>query len=93
VILGLDEDPRTAMPKAAAADWERFGARFLTIRPGALVVEGEEIGDPTGQLWNAMTTNGVRFIVVRPDRYVFAAAADARSIVAPMSAAHSRPTW
>jgi 3-(3-hydroxy-phenyl)propionate hydroxylase len=91
VILGLDEDPRTAMPKATVADWERFGARFLTIRPGTSVVEGEEIGDPTGQLWNAMTTNGARFVVVRPDRYVFAAVADARSVAAPMYAACAAP--
>ena len=86
-ILGLDEDPRTALPAAVAEAWERYGARFLTIRPGTSVVTGDELGDPTGQLWNAMTAHGVKFVVVRPDRYVYAATADARAIGMPMHAA------
>jgi 3-(3-hydroxy-phenyl)propionate hydroxylase len=88
-ILGLDEDPRTAMSASAASAWERFGARFFTIRPGTSVVEGDELGDPTGQLWNVMTTHGVRFLVVRPDRYVFAATADAQAIAPPMFTAEA----
>jgi 3-(3-hydroxy-phenyl)propionate hydroxylase len=51
------------------------------------VVEGEELGDPTGQLWTVMTTHGVRFMVVRPDRYVYAATPDAHAIAPPMFAA------
>ena len=91
-ILGLDEDPKTAMSPAVATAWEQFGARFLTIRPGTSVVEGDELGDPTGQLWNAMTAHDVKFVVVRPDHYVFAATADAHAIPMPMhAAATSRP--
>jgi 3-(3-hydroxy-phenyl)propionate hydroxylase len=51
------------------------------------VVDGAELGDPTGQLWNAMTAHGVRFLVVRPDRYVYAATADAHAIAPPVFAA------
>jgi 3-(3-hydroxy-phenyl)propionate hydroxylase len=89
VILGLDEDPRTAMSSPVAEAWERFGARFFTVRPGTSVVEGDELGDPTGQLWNVMTAHGVRFVVVRPDRYIFAATADAHTIAKPMFAIQS----
>lgn len=83
-ILGLDEDPRTAMPVATTEAWERYGARFLIVRPGTSVVREDELGDPTGQLWNAMSTHGAKFMVVRPDRYVFAAAADAHAVPGPM---------
>ncbi|MCT7660343.1 hypothetical protein [Mycobacterium deserti] len=91
-ILGLDEDPRTAMSAAAMDAWERYGARFFTIRPGTSVVERDELGDPTGQLWDVMCSHGVKFVVVRPDRYVYAATADAHAIGMPLlAAAATRP--
>lgn len=89
-ILGLDEDPRAAMPATVTEAWEKFGAHFLTVRPGTSVVEGDDLGDPTGQLWTAMTTHGVRFLVVRPDRYVYAATGDAHTIAPPVFAAAAR---
>ncbi len=66
-------DPRDTMHESAAQAWEGFGARFLTIRPGTSMVERDELGDPAGQLWDAMVTHGVNHLVVRPDRYVYAA--------------------
>jgi 3-(3-hydroxy-phenyl)propionate hydroxylase len=83
-ILGLDADPRDAMQKATVQAWERFGARFLTIRPGTSVVEGDEIGDPAGQLWDTMVAQGVNYLVVRPDRYIYAATEHGHEIGMPM---------
>ncbi|MHA7665623.1 bifunctional 3-(3-hydroxy-phenyl)propionate/3-hydroxycinnamic acid hydroxylase [Mycolicibacterium sp. HS_4_1] len=85
-ILGLDADPRDAMHESAVQAWERFGARFLTIRPGTSVVDGEELGDPTGHLWDAMVAHGVNYLVVRPDRYVYAATQSGHQISMPMFA-------
>ncbi|MEW5809157.1 MAG: bifunctional 3-(3-hydroxy-phenyl)propionate/3-hydroxycinnamic acid hydroxylase [Actinomycetota bacterium] len=85
-ILGLDTDPRDGMDERTAQAWERFGARFLTIRPGTSVVEDDELGDPSGQLWDAMVAHGAKYVVVRPDRYVYAAAGYGGEIGMPMFA-------
>lgn len=85
-ILGLDADPRDTMQDSTAQAWERFGARFLTIRPGTSVVEGNELGDPAGQLWDAMVAHGANYLVVRPDRYVYAATEHGHDIGMPMFA-------
>lgn len=85
-ILGLDADPRDTMSESTVRAWDRFGARFLTIRPGTSVVEGDELGDPTGQLWDAMVAHGVNYLVVRPDRYVYAATEHGQEIGMPMFA-------
>lgn len=89
-IMGLDADPRDAMPESTVQAWEQFGAKFLTIRPGTSVVEGDELGDPAGQLWDAMRVHGVNCLVVRPDRYVYAAARYGHEIAAPMFASAGR---
>lgn len=62
---------------------QRLGARFLTVRPGTSVVADGELGDPAGQLWNTLTANATRFLVVRPDRYVYQATDDAANIALP----------
>ena len=82
-ILGLDEDPRDAMTPQSLVAWQRVGARFLTIRPGTSVVADGELGDPAGQLWNTLIANGSRYLVVRPDRYVYQATDDAANIEQP----------
>lgn len=89
-ILGLDADPRDAMLESTAQAWEQFGAKFLTIRPGTSVVKGDELGDPAGQLWDVMRAHGVNFLVVRPDRYVYAATEYGHQIAAPMFASVER---
>lgn len=40
--------------------------------------------DPTGQLWDALNAIGARYLVVRPDRYIYQATDDAASIAPPM---------
>jgi 3-(3-hydroxy-phenyl)propionate hydroxylase len=50
------------------------------------VGEGDELGDPAGQLWDAMVARGVKYLVVRPDRYVYAATEYGREIGMPMFA-------
>ncbi|MHA3020253.1 bifunctional 3-(3-hydroxy-phenyl)propionate/3-hydroxycinnamic acid hydroxylase [Mycobacterium sp. BMJ-28] len=82
-ILGLDVDPRHEMTAAHLSTWQRIGARFLTIRPGTSVVGDGELGDPTGQLWDAFSVNDTRYLLVRPDRYVYQATDDATSLAPP----------
>ena len=82
-ILGLDTDPRNGMTPQNSDAWQRLGARFLTVRPGTSVVTDGELGDPAGQLWNTLTANATRFLVVRPDRYVYQATDDAANIALP----------
>ncbi|WNG83466.1 bifunctional 3-(3-hydroxy-phenyl)propionate/3-hydroxycinnamic acid hydroxylase [Mycobacterium sp. ITM-2016-00316] len=84
-ILGMDVDPRATMTPQHLAAWQRIGARFLTIRPGTSVVIDGELGDPSGQLWNALTDNGARYLIVRPDRYVYQATDDAAALAPPTS--------
>jgi 3-(3-hydroxy-phenyl)propionate hydroxylase len=83
-ILGMDVDPRDDMTPENLAAWQRIGTRFLTVRPGTSVVVDGELGDPSGELWDAMAANGSRYLVVRPDRYVYQATDDGRSIAPPM---------
>jgi 3-(3-hydroxy-phenyl)propionate hydroxylase len=78
------------MLESTAQAWEQFGAKFLTIRPGTSVVEGDELGDPAGQLWDVMRAHGVNFLVVRPDRYVYAATEYGHQIATPMFASVER---
>ncbi|MHA3020702.1 FAD-dependent monooxygenase [Mycobacterium sp. BMJ-28] len=82
-ILGLDIDPCAGMSAENRTAWQRLGTRFLTLRPGTSVVSDGELGDPTGQLWNAMTANGARYLVVRPDRYVYQTTDDVTTIGPP----------
>ncbi|KMO82051.1 bifunctional 3-(3-hydroxy-phenyl)propionate/3-hydroxycinnamic acid hydroxylase [Mycolicibacterium obuense] len=89
-ILGLDVDPRDTMSEPTAQAWERVGARFFTIRPGTSVVQGDEIGDPAGQLWDAMVAHGANYLVVRPDKYVYAATEHGYEIGTPMFATAER---
>lgn len=57
-------EPRGGMTPQNSDAWQRLGARFLTVRPGTSVVADGELGDPAGQLWNALTINGTRYLVV-----------------------------
>lgn len=82
-VLGLDVDPLDDMLPQHRLAWQQLGARFLTIRPGTSVVHDGELGDPTGQLWDAFTVTGARYLVVRPDRYVYHATDDATSLAPP----------
>jgi 3-(3-hydroxy-phenyl)propionate hydroxylase len=82
-ILGLNDDPRTALPADLQAAWTPFQPRYFTVRPGTSVVPEGEIGDPTGQLWEWMQKGDAKFVIVRPDRYVYATAASAAELAPP----------
>jgi 3-(3-hydroxy-phenyl)propionate hydroxylase len=90
-ILGLDADPRVEMAPTAVCAWSAYQPRYFTVRPGTSVVEDGELGDPVGQLWDWMTKWGVRFLIVRPDRYVYAAAAEAVDLPKPALTQVSAP--
>lgn len=82
-IMGQDVDPRLAMTPVSLAAWQRLGTHFVTLRPGTSVVSESELGDPTGQLWDAMVTHGARYMVARPDRYVYHVTDDATTLTPP----------
>lgn len=82
-ILGLDADPRAQMAATTVDAWSPYRPRYFTVRPGNSVVDVGELGDPVGQLWDWMTTWAVRFLIVRPDRYVYAGAAAAHDLPTP----------
>lgn len=81
-VYGLDQDPRTAMTAGQVSDWERLGARFVTVLDvhGA-APEGHVAFDHTGTLRRWMTKHHARVVVVRPDHFV--AAADSTGLDVP----------
>lgn len=82
-ILGLGRNPSTEIPRHILAAWKTFEPRLVTIRPGTSVVADGELGDPVGELWDWMRERRVRFLVVRPDRYVHSAACRAADLPLP----------
>lgn len=82
-ILGLAQAPSVAVPHHILAAWNIFDPQLITIRPGTSVVGSGEIGDPVGELWDWMRDRGIRFAIVRPDRYVHSAAYHAGDLPMP----------
>lgn len=88
-VIGLDADPRVEIPADVLAAWDGFDPTYLTVRPGSSVVADGELGDPAGLLWEWMNRHGVKFMAVRPDRYVYTASAEAGRFAPP---ALAKPT-
>lgn len=81
-VLGLRADPRATLPSDVVGAWERMGPRWLTVRGPEEAIGGEdEVVDLDGGLTSFFAEAGARFIVVRPDRYVFDA--DEHSVAPP----------
>lgn len=75
-ILGLRSDPRQTLPPATVAAWEQFEPRWLTVRGAEEQVTGPaEVADLDGSLVALLERAGGGYLVVRPDRYVYAAGA------------------
>lgn len=85
-ILGMDGDPRAHLEPGAVDFWQQLGTRFIQVLPAgspfpATMPDGLQIvRDDTGALsaWFARQrrrpgTGEPAAVVVRPDRYVFAA--------------------
>jgi 3-(3-hydroxy-phenyl)propionate hydroxylase len=81
-ILGLGAGA-DVFPEELRAAWRRFEPRYLLVRPGTSVVQDGETGDPSGQLWEWMTRYRCRFVIVHPDRYVYATADTALHLPVP----------
>jgi 3-(3-hydroxy-phenyl)propionate hydroxylase len=74
VILGLEQDPRSAMTEVQIKNWELLGARFLTVvDSSAKVGTSDIVVDHTGMLHNWMKRFKTSVIALRPDRFVAAA--------------------
>lgn len=71
-VLGLRSDPRKTMPPEAVMAWEQFEPRWLTVRGAEEPVAGpDEIADLDGTLIALLERADARYLVVRPDRYVY----------------------
>jgi 3-(3-hydroxy-phenyl)propionate hydroxylase len=81
-MVGLDVDPHTVVSDRELADWERLGARVITVRSShsepqtdADIVDFQDVLAP----W--FHKHGARVVVLRPDRFV--AATDATGLGLP----------
>jgi 3-(3-hydroxy-phenyl)propionate hydroxylase len=77
-VIGMDVDPRLAVPGGARRFWERLGTTFLEIRRASGRIEARDDGhilavDVDGKLEAWFASAGAQLAVVRPDRFVFAA--------------------
>src|SRR6478609_4028305 len=87
-VLVWGNDPRHVFDAPSNATLTRLGVKLISIRPStqlhwdaSLTGDPREsaadvtvIGDPTGRLKSWFDTHPVGFVIVRPDRYVAAAA-------------------
>ncbi|MBV9279885.1 MAG: bifunctional 3-(3-hydroxy-phenyl)propionate/3-hydroxycinnamic acid hydroxylase [Chloroflexi bacterium] len=78
-MLGMDGDPRAQLELEAADFWQQLGTRFIQVLPAgspfpAAVPDGlRVVRDDTGALASWFARQRRLAVVVRPDRYVFAA--------------------
>jgi 3-(3-hydroxy-phenyl)propionate hydroxylase len=78
-MLGLDVDPRVQLELGAADFWQRLGTQFIQVLPAGspfpnTLPEGLQIvRDDTRALSTWFAQQHCPAVVVRPDRYVFAA--------------------
>ncbi len=86
-VLVWGNDPRQVFDDRSLATLNRLGVKLISVRPStqlhwdaAPTADPREatavtvIGDPTGRLKSWFDTHPVGFVIVRPDRYVAAAA-------------------
>jgi 3-(3-hydroxy-phenyl)propionate hydroxylase len=93
-ILGLENDPRRTLPADTIKEWERLRPRWLTVRRVENPLAGsDDIADVDGVLTQVFQRYGARYLVVRPDRYIFDAAAATIALPPPAPARSvSNPT-
>ena len=90
LVLGIDDDPRTAMSAGQVAAWTSLGARFITVRPSFSTADGPGVViDATGSLQAWAKRFRARVLVVRPDRFV--AATDPTGLDVPPARGNLRP--
>jgi 3-(3-hydroxy-phenyl)propionate hydroxylase len=83
-VIGIGADPTAALSAASRAFWRDLGARIVLVRPSrAGVMAGGAVGDvtPIEDLMGAFrdwrrARPAIRYIILRPDRYVAAVAGD-----------------
>lgn len=96
-ILGMDGDPRALLEPGSEDFWRRLGTRFIQVLPAdhpfpATIPDGLQIvRDDTGALSAWFARHRRPAVVVRPDRYVFAAF-DAKTPVTSAIRELLRPT-
>lgn len=76
-VLGLESDPRSTLPQDVVEAWEALQPRWLTVRQLEHQLLGpREIADLDGSLARVFGSYRARYLVVRPDRYIFDAGID-----------------
>ncbi len=72
-IVGLDVDPRSVLTEGELRDWQRLGARVITLRSSHAVPQTDaDIVDFEDVLAPWFRKHGARVLVLRPDRFVAA---------------------
>lgn len=88
-IVAWTIDPRQYMNQKTLDYWTRLGARFVTVLPTVQMSVAMKngvrddlllVGDTTGQLKEWFGRQGASLIVIRPDRFVAAAANSTQKI-------------
>lgn len=79
-VLGIGEDPAAAMSAESQAFWQRLGAALVEVRPSRSEARQSQsivVEDLLGAFrdWRRLRPD-VRFVVLRPDRYVAAVAGE-----------------
>jgi len=79
-VIGIGIDPAAAMSETTRAFWRAFGANLIEVRPSRAEHRSNDsvvIEDLMGAFrdWRR-TRPGIRFVILRPDRYVAAVASD-----------------
>ncbi len=72
-MLSFEPESSDKLDAGAAAAWRRLKGQRLTVGRGAAA---RGLADVSGQLERWMAEHGARWLLVRPDRYVFGGAAD-----------------
>ena len=86
-VLVWGNDPRQVFDEHSLATLRRLGVKLVSVRPSTqlhwdaaptddprMSEQVTVIGDPTGRLKSWFDTHPVGFVIIRPDRYVAAAA-------------------
>jgi 3-(3-hydroxy-phenyl)propionate hydroxylase len=73
-LLTFDATPLEDLAPNAAAMWRAIRGQTICLSPVSSSSAKRGIRDVTGALHEWMTTRNARWVVIRPDRYVFGAA-------------------
>jgi 3-(3-hydroxy-phenyl)propionate hydroxylase len=80
-LLSVDDDPREHLSAETCKSLESVGTQFAVISNDTSKAPQSDVYFEQGRIFNNwMAQNGARFIIVRPDKYVYGTAAGSTSV-------------